>query len=160
MVHRRWRNVGVVAALSAVQGLVLGYVFFQIVFPSLAVPSGDRLPLTIVPWMFVALGVLVGFVADRLEDVAISTFAAIFIGLVMAYGLFVAPTAAEEIVGVELSGFAFAITRMVLPVVFLAFITLFGGGLLGWALYQRLEARAVGPDVFAEWDETQRGGAE
>lgn len=141
-------KIGRIVVLSTLLGTALGYIYFQTVFPSVSVPLTDRYP----SWLFIltllGMGLLAGILADSLESLAIHSILSVLAGLIGAYFIFTSPVAAEEVSGVVLSQFFFVIVRMVLPLVLLAFITIFVGGFFGHWLYRTSQLREPQPSLF------------
>ncbi len=154
----RWERIllriGKIILLSALLAVVLSFIFFQTVFPSVSVPFTDRYPAWLAVLTFLAIGFLAGFLSDSLESVTVQTVLPVLAGLFGAYFIFTAPVAAGGVTGDVLTQFFFVITRMALPLVFVAIIALFFAGFMGHSLYLYVERNVEKPSLF------RRRGAE
>lgn len=152
----RWRHIllriGKILVLSALLAAVLGFVFFQTIFPSVSVPLTERYPAWLAVLTFLAIGLLAGFLADSVESVSVLAVLPVFAGLFGAYLIFISPVAAEDVVGDVLTQFFFVIVRMALPLVFVAVIALFIAGFLGHSLFLYVERNEETDGLFSGWE--------
>ena len=139
----RWRHIllriGKILLLSGLLAAVLGFIFFQTIFPSVSVPLTERYPSWLAILTFLAIGLLAGFLSDSVESVAVLAVLPVVAGLFGAYLIFISPVAVDQVVGDVLTQFFFVIVRLALPLVFVAVITLFFAGFLGHSLYLHVE---------------------
>lgn len=132
-----------VAVLSAFLGLVLGYVTFAAVFPTVAVPTTESPPLPGIVLSLLGAALLTGFLTEDVFAGTIQGFSALFVGALWASALALSPvlTGMVQVQGDEL---VFLVLRLGFPIFLIAVPLSLLGGLAGLWIRERLGAMTHG----------------
>jgi len=145
---RRYLRVG---ALSAFLGLVLGYLTFLAIFPTVAVPVAGEPSLAAILLGLIGGALLAGFLSEDVFAITVQSFASLPVGVVATSAMVLSPVL-TGMVQAQADELVFFVLRFGFPIYLLAIPVNLLAGLVGLGVRERLAPRYVSQTVRERGD--------
>jgi len=136
-------RIGKIIVLALCIGVIVGYLSFYMIMPSVSVPQSNNPSLGMAALVLFVVGLLAGALSEDLESMTIEALAGIGIGVVIGWLLFISPSSNPDIIILNAGGYIYNVIHAALPLIIVAIVTLFIGGFIGGMIMENLQAKGA-----------------